>query len=602
MKNTHLVPRKYGSQRYFHFRGCVPQDLISIFSGRKQFQISLKNVRNGETLLVSTSLISLTEQLFNDIRKGMKTLTLEDIKEILKVEVRKSILHSHHVHLGTNPFNPEEREESLESVSLREVKFKHEIYEDLLGYEKSLDIKMEGILQSLGIEYNTNSVNYKQLRRSFVKLYLLRYDWIKDLIKESGRTDDDFRLEVEEKLKISLFPELSNQPTQQVLSVPTPTSTEIETSNQLTKHQNIPLSVVIEKFIDEKGSIRTTSVKEIRHSLTLLIEEFGDIPIGGMRREMTSKFKGHIMKIPRNRNKNPQYRDLDFHKLVELNVKDVISTTTVNKHLSWCSSFYEWSINHGYSNINPFKGLKLKRKVSPKDERDRFSEKDLKKIFQKENFIHFTNIEKGRYELYWVPLIGVFSGLRLGEITSLYLSNIREIGGNHRNKRLCFDILEEPNRPDKHLKTLSSRRIVPIHDTLLKLGLIEFIELLKKKDPNRERLFQELPYREGNYNQNVSRFFNYRYLPNLGLKTDKKNFHSFRHTVIDHLKQKGVEPHFVNELLGHSSGNIDLDRYGKGYNPDIIYNKCVKKILYQTSSNRPVDFLQLQVNWEGIIE
>jgi len=602
MKNTHLVPRKYGSQRYFHFRGCVPQDLISIFGGRKQFQISLKNVRNGETLLVSTSLITLTEQLFDDIRKGMKTLSLEDIKEILKVEVRKSILHSHRVRLGTNKYDPKKVEDSLVSVSSREEKMKQKLKDDLKTYERMLDEKLEKILTSLDIEFDNNSINYLQLRTHFIDLYLLRFDFIRSLIKETGRTDDDFRREVEENLKLELFPELSNQLSQQVLSVPTPTSTEIETSNQLTKHQNIPLSVVIEKFIDEKGSIRTTSVKEIRHSLTLLIEEFGDIPIGGMRREMTSKFKGHIMKIPRNRNKNPQYRDLDFHKLVELNVKDVISTTTVNKHLSWCSSFYEWSINHGYSNINPFKGLKLKRKVSPKDERDRFSEKDLKKIFQKENYIHFTNIEKGRYELYWVPLIGVFSGLRLGEITSLYLSNIREIGGNHRNKRWCFDILEEPNRPDKHLKTLSSRRIVPIHETLLKLGLIEFIELLKKKDPNRERLFQELPYREGNYNQNVSRFFNYRYLPNLGLKTDKKNFHSFRHTVIDHLKQKGVEPHFVNELLGHSSGNIDLDRYGKGYNPDIIYNKCVKKILYQTSSNRPVDFLQLQVNWEGIIE
>ena len=601
MKNTHLVPRKYGSQRYFHFRGCVPQDLISIFGGRKQFQISLKNVRNGETLLVSTSLITLTEQLFDDIRKGMKTLSLEDIKEILKVEVRKSILHSHRVRLGTNKYDPKKIEDSLVSVSSREEKMKQKLKDDLKTYERMLDEKLEKILTSLDIEFDNNSINYLQLRTHFIDLYLLRFDFIRSLINETGRTDDDFRREVEENLKLELFPELSNQLSQQVLSVPTPTSTEIETSNQLTKHQNIPLSVVIEKFIDEKGSIRTTSVKEIRHSLTLLIEEFGDIPIGGMRREMTSKFKGHIMKIPRNRNKNPQYRDLDFHKLVELNVKDVISTTTVNKHLSWCSSFYEWSINHGYSNINPFKGLKLKRKVSPKDERDRFSEKDLKKIFQKENYIHFTNIEKGRYELYWVPLIGVFSGLRLGEITSLYLSNIREIGGNHRNKRWCFDILEEPNRPDKHLKTLSSRRIVPIHDTLLKLGLIEFIELLKKKDPNRERLFQELPYREGNYNQNVSRFFNYRYLPNLGLKTDKKNFHSFRHTVTDHLKQKGVEPHFVNELLGHSSGNIDLDRYGKGYNPDIIYNKCVKKILYQTSSNRPVDFLQLQVDWKQIL-
>ena len=117
MKNTHLVPRKYGSQRYFHFRGCVPQDLISFFGGRKQFQISLKNVRNGERLLVSTSLITLTEQLFNDIRTGMKTLTLEDIKEILKVEVRKSILHSNHVYLETNKYDPQKIEDSLVSVS-----------------------------------------------------------------------------------------------------------------------------------------------------------------------------------------------------------------------------------------------------------------------------------------------------------------------------------------------------------------------------------------------------------------------------------------------------------------------------------------------------
>ena len=67
MKNTHLVPRKYGSQRYFHFRGCIPQDLISFFGGKKRFQISLKNVRNGETLLVSVYFQILIEELFNDI-------------------------------------------------------------------------------------------------------------------------------------------------------------------------------------------------------------------------------------------------------------------------------------------------------------------------------------------------------------------------------------------------------------------------------------------------------------------------------------------------------------------------------------------------------
>ena len=81
----------------------------------------------------------------------------------------------------------------------------------------------------------------------------------------------------------------------------------------------------------------------------------------------------------------------------------------------------------------------------------------------------------------------------------------------------------------------------------------------------------------------------------------KKNFHSFRHTVSDHLKQKGIEPHFVNELLGHTTGNIDLERYGKGYNPDLLFNKCVNKIYFETSHTRPIDFKSLKVDWNKII-
>ena len=76
MKHPHLVQRKYGSKTYFHFRGFIPQDLIPTFSGRKEFQISLKNVRNGETLLVSIYLQTLIEELFNEIRMGRDTLEM----------------------------------------------------------------------------------------------------------------------------------------------------------------------------------------------------------------------------------------------------------------------------------------------------------------------------------------------------------------------------------------------------------------------------------------------------------------------------------------------------------------------------------------------
>ena len=613
MKHPHLSPRKSGKKTYFHFRVRIPLDLISTFGGRKEFQISLKDVRNGETLMVSVLLQTLTEQLFSDIRSGMKKLTLEDIREILKVEVRKSIKHSHRVHLGTNKYDPEKVESSLNFVSSREEKMKQKLKDDLKTYEGMLDEKLEKILLSLDIEYDNNSINYQRLRRHFIDLYLLRFEFIRNLINETGRTDDDFRLEVEEKLKVELFPELKLHLTPVIENyAPEPTQ-PYQVEQPLTSHQSTPLSVGIENYVDEKGKIRDRSIDEVKHSLSHMIEEWGDIPIGSITREMTTKFKGHIRKIPRNRKKNPQYRDMEFHELVNMDIKDSISTTTLNKHLGYCSSFYEWSVTHGYSTINPFKGMRLKRTVRPRDERDRFSELELKKIFGRDNYIHYTNIgdyiqytnvEKGKYAFayYWVPLIAVFSGMRLGEICPLYLDNVRRIEGHHRKRRWCFDILEEPNRTDKRLKNQSSRRVVPIHDILIEqLGFIEFIELLKKKDPKRERLFQELLYREGNYNKNVSTFFNKRYLPSLGLKTDKKNFHSLRHTVSDHLKQKGVEPHFINELLGHSSGNIDLERYGKGYNPDILYNKCVKKIFYETSHKRWIDFKSLKVDWNKIV-
>ena len=385
MKNLNIIPKRKKSS--YLLRTTIPKDLVDTFGGRTRFHISLKNVSNKERLLVSIYLKSLTKELFQDIRMGMKSLGVDDIREILKVEVRKSILHSHQVNLGTNKYDPEKVEDSLKSVSSKEEKMKQKLKDDLKSYEGMLDEKLEKILLSLDIEYDNKSVNYRQLRRYFIDLYLLRFDFIRSLINETGRTDDDFRIEVEEKLKVHLFPEFSEQTISRDPIEPIP----IQQQEPLTSHQKTPLSVGIENYIDEKGSIRIRSINEVKHSLNHLIEEWGDIPIGSVTREMTTKFKGHIRKIPRNRKKNPKYRDKDFHELVEMNLKDTISTTTVNKHLGYCSSFYDWSINHGYSDINPFKGMKLKKEVRTRDERDRFTELELKKI------LNYLNLLSNKY-------------------------------------------------------------------------------------------------------------------------------------------------------------------------------------------------------------
>jgi hypothetical protein len=76
----------------------------------------------------------------------MKSLTLYDMKDILRTEVRKQIQHSHHVHLGTNKWNEEQKKRSLHSVKLKETRMRNRLSEDLKGCEKEIDEKFESIL------------------------------------------------------------------------------------------------------------------------------------------------------------------------------------------------------------------------------------------------------------------------------------------------------------------------------------------------------------------------------------------------------------------------------------------------------------------------
>ena len=601
------------SYKYTYFRSFIPKDLLTYFTGTTEFRLSLNCVRKEDKQILCLKLKQITDKVFDEIRKGMKTLSLEDIKEILRIEVRKQIKHTQHYYLGTSVFDEEDTIKSLENVSSRETKMQQEISgENIKDYEKELDEKLEGILTSLDIEIETNSINYKNLRRKFINLYLLRFDWIRNLINQTTKIEDEdtFRIEVDEKLGISLFPNLKSQT--DILHSYEVKSQSIEnkynsvgSTTPLTSLQSTPISKCIELYFGEKGHMRERSVQENRTSLHFLIHSFGDIPIGEITKEKSSILKSQLKQLPKNRTKNPKYRDYDFHELISMIIPkdESIHTTTINKYISNLSSFMNWCVNNGYSNTNTFTGMKITQKKNrASEERNRFTEQEIKTIFSVKDYLYTTKtyINKGKYANYWVPLIGLFTGMRANEICSLYLDNIREITGNHRSKRWCFDVKQEEDRPDKRLKNLSSIRIVPIHQTLLDLGFIDFLNLIKKL-PDRKRVFEELPYKEGLYSRNISRFWNTSYLPKIGIKTDKNGFHSLRHSAIDHLKQKGIEPHFINELVGHSQGNIDLDRYGKGYNPDILFNKCVSKIIYETSNGRKVDFHSLIIDWKKFI-
>ena len=123
---------------------------------------------------------------------------------------------------------------------------------------------------------------------------------------------------------------------------------------KLNKLESTPISKCIIKHLEEKGGVKLGTNQYIQTSLDILIKNFGDISIGKVDKEKAVKLKSHMMKLPKNRNKLPKYRDKDFHTLIKMDVEDTISTTTINEHISYLSSFMDWCRRHGYSNDNPF--------------------------------------------------------------------------------------------------------------------------------------------------------------------------------------------------------------------------------------------------------
>ena len=293
------------SYKYTYFRSFIPKDLLTYFTGTTEFRLSLNYVRKEDKQILCLKLKQITDKVFDEIRKGMKTLSLEDIKEILRIEVRKQIKHTQHYYLGTSVFDEEDTIKSLENVSSRETKMQQEISgENIKDYEKELDEKLEGILTSLDIEIETNSINYKNLRRKFINLYLLRFDWIRNLINQTTKIEDEdaFRREVDEKLGLSLFPDLQTTQPPPIIENYTPEPIEpYQVSPPLNNLQSTPISKCIELYIGEKVDIRERSEEEIRFSLNFLTESFGDIPIGKITKEKSNLIKSNIKNFPKNK-------------------------------------------------------------------------------------------------------------------------------------------------------------------------------------------------------------------------------------------------------------------------------------------------------------
>lgn len=348
---------------------------------------------------------------------------------------------------------------------------------------------------------------------------------------------------------------------------------------------NIPVSEFIKKYVQTKikdGNWRLNGVETHENRLANLVDILGDVDINSITREDMREVRDTLRKLPPYRQRSKEYKGKSVEELLVLKPANVLSVKTVNMTLEAISSLFEWGIREGKLDANPAKGLQLKDNRQAITLRDPFSLEDIQVIFSSPYFIEDKYKNAGYF---WLPLIALYSGMRLEEIAQLYLEDIYK----DEDGVWVFDINDDPDRagqPDKQVKNINAKRLVPLHNDLIEIGLLNYYDRMTSN--GEARLFPLL-----NKTEKVKKYGKQpgKRLGDLVKSLDltgKKSFHSFRHTFSDYFKQRGEHTDVFRQVYGHEIPGLAGNQYGSKFPP----KKCLDEVVSKLNFNLNLGQLQ----------
>jgi len=258
------------------------------------------------------------------------------------------------------------------------------------------------------------------------------------------------------------------------------------------------------------------------------------------------------------------------------------SYKTIEDNYSNISTFLSWIGAKGYpidSNLRHVltKGSDTKANGDDSKERNPFTDQELHALF---NSTAYTVTGKFLTSgMYWTALISLFTGARMSEILQLEKHDIANEDGvwyfniDDRDHQSIDDM--------KHVKQDGSRRKVPIHKQLQKLGFLNYVgsrsdRLFPDEDRNIHGKFDKFQKRHSTYRHSVNVAPTH--------KLELKDFHSFRHTVrtqLTELRTTGnasqrFDEGIIDAIVGHASSARSVGQ--KTYNHS-QYLKAKRKAL-----------------------
>jgi len=259
----------------------------------------------------------------------------------------------------------------------------------------------------------------------------------------------------------------------------------------------------------------------------------GDKPVGNVTKKMLLRAFKSISRLPQ-RNKAP-YKGMALSELVKLKVptRHRLSDKSVKEHLKLCQSLFSRYLvqEEDILKESPTNGIRLeledKRFAALKDS-------EVRSILDK--------AETKPVWFLWFLKIALHTGARRSEIARLRGADFKLCPETGR----YYFISHEG-------KTKAAKRSVPIHQSLVDDGLLQYIG----KNP-KELLF---PLAHRNPNR-VTDLFGSIVNFKVNEMGERVVFHSVRHTFITKARSQGVSTVLVQQVIGHEkSGAGVTDRY-----------------------------------------
>lgn len=171
------------------------------------------------------------------------------------------------------------------------------------------------------------------------------------------------------------------------------------------------LSGLIARYVQDRSPHWTERTKvEFTQYLSVLLDLIGDKSITAISRADCLTCRDLLRNLPPNFSKKKRYKGMTVKTIATSNDEEThLSSKTVNKYLTLLSSFFKWCIKLGEISQNPSEGLLLTIKTNASEEREIYSPEDIQRIQGR------LPKDSSEPEKYWIPMIAMYSGLRLDE-------------------------------------------------------------------------------------------------------------------------------------------------------------------------------------------